>query len=199
MRHLPFLLAVPICFVVTSCSGSDATSPAATETDFDATTRTGAAYGQLMIKPTSNIVSQEFSGGHPGVDIGNPKGTPVYAAASGVVVAIRTGSYNGDNYSYGGAGNFVVIQHKPGDNNPYRRWCPLEEWTFYFHLNTVNVSVGQIVQQGQFIGTVGNTGRSYGDHLHFEIRLYSRYGSASNPREWIRFGYSSKTGGKDIW
>ena len=94
----------------------------------------------------------------------------------------------------GGAGNYIVIQHKPGDSNQYRRYCPPEEWTFYFHLDQVSVQVGQWVSQGQMIGRVGKTGNASGYHLHFEIREGARYGTSFNPREYIRLGDR-----KDIW
>lgn len=155
-----------------------------------------AASGQILAKPCSGKITQEFSGSHSGIDIATPSGTSVYAPASGVVKEIRTGSYRRDPGS-GGAGNYIVIQHKPGDSNQFRKCCPMEEWTFYFHLEKVCVKSGQKVNQGQLIGTVGNTGNTVGStgyHLHFEIRENGRYGKAGNPREYIRFG-----DGKDIW
>ncbi len=157
-----------------------------------------ASWGQRMVLPVYGTVSQEFSGSHPGIDVAAQKGTNVYAVSDGVVIDTRTGSFQGDSGAYG-AGNYVVIQHKPGDSNPYRGYCPLEEWTKYCHLYTISVRPGQIVKRGQLIGTVGNTGNVTGNHLHFEIRLNGRYGIASNPREWIRFGFSSITGKGDIW
>jgi len=88
----------------------------------------------------------------------------------------------------------VVIKHKPGDSNRYRYYCPSEDWTVYCHLDTVNTAIGASVRQGQLIGTIGKTGCATGYHLHFEIRESSRYGKQVNPREYIRFGYSSITG-----
>jgi VCBS repeat-containing protein len=154
------------------------------------------ACGQIMIKPVSGIVTQEFTATHPGMDIAAPKGTPIYAPFDGVVIEIRTGSYRGDNRA-GGAGNYIVIRHESGVYNQYRGYCSLEVWTKYYHLDQVYVKPGQWVKQGQLIGTVGNTGKTIGPtgyHLHFEIRENGRYGRAVNPREYIRFG-----DGKDIW
>lgn len=152
-----------------------------------------ASNGQTMIKPVSGTVTQEFNGSHPGIDIAAPQGTSVYATSDGVVKDIRTGSYPGDPNA-SGAGNFVVIQHKPGDSNRYRYYCPGEDWTVYCHLDTVNTTIGANVRQGQLIGKIGKTGKATGFHLHFEIRENSRYGTQRNPREYIRFG-----DGKDIW
>jgi murein DD-endopeptidase MepM/ murein hydrolase activator NlpD len=80
-------------------------------------------------------------------------GTPIKAAASGVVVRASEG------WS-GGYGNLVVIQHPNG------------MITFYAHMlnGSMKVSVGEHVTQGQVIGNVGSTGRSTGPHLHFEVR-----------------------------
>jgi len=88
---------------------------------------------------------------HRAIDIGVPKGTPVYAADSGFVV------YAGWNDQ--GYGKLVVIDHRNGF------------MTYYAHLSVVKVKVGMSVYKGQIIGLSGSTGRSTGPHLHFEIRL----------------------------
>lgn len=92
--------------------------------------------------------------GYNGVDLaGMPMGSPVYAAAGGtVIVAKANGGYNG------GYGNYIVISHDNGTQ------------TLYAHLSSVAVSVGATVAKGDLIGGVGNTGRSTGIHLHFEVR-----------------------------
>ncbi len=87
---------------------------------------------------------------HKGIDIAAPKGTPVYASASGKIICCE--------YKKNGYGNLIVIDH--GD----------DLFTCYGHLNTINVKKGQIIKQGSKIGTVGSTGRSTGPHLHFEVR-----------------------------
>jgi len=79
-----------------------------------------------------------------------PIGTPVYAAASGRVV-ITSGGWSG------GYGNQTVIDHGGG------------RATRYAHLSSIAVSVGQTVGRGEVIGYSGNTGRSSGPHLHFEL------------------------------
>ena len=82
----------------------------------------------------------------------NDLGDPVVASAAGTVTVVR----NLGSTSYG---RYVVIDHGGG-------WT-----TYYAHLNSWSVSVGQRVSQGQRIGTVGSTGGSTGPHLHFEQRL----------------------------
>lgn len=90
--------------------------------------------------------------GHNGVDIAASIGTPVYAAADGQVIAAKSSGYNG------GYGSMIIIKHNGNIQ------------TVYAHLSSVQVSVGQYVTKGQTIGAVGNTGRSTGPHLHFEVR-----------------------------
>lgn len=88
---------------------------------------------------------------HYGVDLANSTGTPIWAAADGVV------SYAAPLSSYG---NAVIITHSI-DGQIYA--------TVYAHLNSINVSVGAEVSQGEQIATMGSTGRSTGPHLHFEV------------------------------
>ena len=95
---------------------------------------------------------------HEGIDItGTGHGSPIYAASSGEVVKV------GDAGSYG---NAVVIDHKNG------------YFTRYAHLNEYYVKVGQMVKYGEVIGTMGNTGRSTGTHLHFEVWVGNYYNTA---------------------
>ncbi len=102
---------------------------------------------------------------HRGVDLGYPTGTPVAAAFDGMV-RISKGS------NTGGYGNLIVIRHDNG----------LE--TYYAHLSRRLVNPGQIVHAGDIIGLGGNTGRSYGSHLHFEVRYL---GVDINPNRLIDF------------
>lgn len=125
------------------------------------------ALGVNLIKPVSGSVTSRFGSRwgktHKGIDIGAPKGTPIKAAASGTVVSSSTG-YNG------GYGNCVVISHGNGIE------------TAYGHCSALYVKVGQKVSQGQVIAGVGNTGRSFGNHLHLEIRIN---GVAQNPQNYL--------------
>lgn len=94
---------------------------------------------------------------HAGLDVAGPRGTPVFAADGGTVTYADW---------MGTAGRAVVIQHAGGYE------------TRYYHLDSTNVSAGQEVKQCDIIGTVGSTGKSTGNHLHFEIR---RWGNAIDP------------------
>lgn len=98
---------------------------------------------------------------HYGLDLAQPTGEPIYAAFDGVV---RISKYN---KSYG---NLVIIHHANG----------LE--TYYAHMSKRHVSAGQQVKSGDVIGLCGNTGRSFGSHLHFEVRYM---GNALNPENVV--------------
>lgn len=96
---------------------------------------------------------------HYGLDLAQPTGEPIYAAFDGVVrISKRNKSY----------GNLVIIHHANG----------LE--TYYAHMSKRLVSAGDQVKSGDLIGLCGNTGRSFGSHLHFEIRYM---GNAMNPED----------------
>ena len=118
----------------------------------------GVAPGKLSWPITGSYVSSGYKwrrlGGttsfHGAIDIPSSTGTPIKAAAGGVVIVARY---------YGAAGRTVFIDHGGGMT------------TLYFHMNEIRTSVGQTVVTGDVIGTVGNTGRSSGPHLHFEVRL----------------------------
>lgn len=98
---------------------------------------------------------------HYGLDLAQPTGEPIYAAFDGVVRVSRR------NKSYG---HLVIIHHANG----------LE--TYYAHMSKRMVKAGDHVTSGQQIGLCGNTGRSFGSHLHFEIRYM---GNAMNPENVI--------------
>jgi murein DD-endopeptidase MepM/ murein hydrolase activator NlpD len=98
-----------------------------------------------------NISGNGYGPGHLAIDIQANEGEPVYAAGSGIV----TMAQGGWNYGYG---NVVQIDH----GNGYV--------TVYAHLNSINVGLCTPVGQGGIIGTAGNTGNSFGAHLHFEVR-----------------------------
>lgn len=109
----------------------------------------------------SSAYGSRGGGRHTGVDLRNPKGTPIKAADDGVVVyAAYSGSY----------GNIVKLSHGNG----------LETW--YAHCDTMSVSTGQVVSKGQNIATVGITGRATGYHLHFEVR---KNGVPQNPMNYL--------------
>lgn len=101
---------------------------------------------------------------HKGVDLAAPMGTPVHAAADGVVE-------RADWFS--GYGLYVALEH--GDNIETR----------YGHMSRLNVAAGQYVHKGDIIGYVGATGRATGPHLHYEVRIN---GKAVNPLPYIEGG-----------
>lgn len=111
-----------------------------------------SAPGDFFIRPVVGGRRTQGIHGHNGIDIAATPGTPIVAAASGRVIVAKVGGYNG------GYGNMVIISHEKGIQ------------TVYAHLRSVNVVVGQTVEKGEQIGGVGNTGRSTGPHLHFEVR-----------------------------
>ena len=101
---------------------------------------------------------------HPGMDIGVPSGTPIHAAAAGVV------SLMGPE---GGYGNFTCIRH-------------LTLTTCYAHQSRFATHYGAAVKQGQIIGYSGCTGRCYGAHLHFEVRKGTSPSSpVTNPNNYL--------------
>jgi hypothetical protein len=114
-----------------------------------------------MVTSTFKFRGKRF---HYGIDVNCDTGDTLRAAFNGVV---RYAKYNDNGY-----GNLVIIRHFNG----------LE--TYYAHLSKLLVVPNQEVRAGDVIGLGGNTGRSFGDHLHFEIRLL---GNAINPEEIIDF------------
>jgi len=101
---------------------------------------------------------------HAGTDFAGPIGTPIYTTADGVVTHAGWSS---------GYGRLIKIQHEFGIE------------TRYAHLNAMDVSVGQRVSRGERIGAMGNSGRSTGPHLHYEVRVG---GDPVNPMTYIRAG-----------
>ena len=111
-------------------------------------TRISSEYG-YRIHPILNV--KQF---HNGVDFAAPKGTKIYAAYDGEVVAA---TYNST------MGNYVTIDHGSG------------LFTIYMHASKLYVSKGDIVVKGEHIAAVGTTGRSTGNHLHFTVRKDGAY------------------------
>lgn len=116
--------------------------------------------GSLIWPTDSTYITSNFgnrdaptagaSTNHQGLDIGAAAGTPIYAAASGTIeVATSNNSY----------GNYVMVNHGSGTT------------TVYAHMESMTVSSGQYVTQGQIIGYVGSTGITTGPHLHYEVRV----------------------------
>jgi hypothetical protein len=136
-------------------------------------TKAGRALAALPSRwPVRGAVNSEFgnrpspwtSGNtefHAGLDIKADRGTPVRAPAAGSVI------HSGNATEYGTA---IVLEHTDGVR------------TLYGHLSKVNVQTGQKVERGAVIGYTGNTGRSTGPHLHYEVLVK---GQAVNPRAYL--------------
>lgn len=125
-----------------------------------------------MLKSGTLRVTQAYSAAHRGVDLGKGLLTEtVTAHTGGTVVSVRTGQKNNKG-STGTAsyGNYVKIDHGDG--------CE----TLYAHLASVKVKKGQRVARGDALGVMGNTGNSYGTHLHFEVR---RDGERIDPTPYL--------------
>jgi murein DD-endopeptidase MepM/ murein hydrolase activator NlpD len=112
----------------------------------------GPYYPGYYIRPIDGGFKSQELHGYNAVDIAASVGTPIHAAASGTVISSVTGGWNG------GYGNYVIISHPNGTQ------------TLYAHNQKNFVKVGDKVVQDQIIARVGNTGKSTGPHVHFEIR-----------------------------
>lgn len=123
--------------------------------------------GQGLIWPVSGRISSRYGMRwgrmHEGIDIAAPKGTPIRAAANGLIVA------SGSNLKgYSGYGRIIIIDHGNGMR------------TLYAHNSKNRVNSGSCIRTGEVIGEVGSTGRSTGNHLHFEVRKNGRPVNPSN-------------------
>lgn len=118
--------------------------------------------GGSFIWPTSGDITQERSWYHTGIDIANSGLPEIHAASAGRVIAVIRQEW--------GYGWHVLVDH--GNFQ-----------TLYAHMQRIDVSEGQDVDQGQTLGQMGSTGRSTGPHLHFEIR---EDGNIFNPRDFLK-------------
>lgn len=151
-----------------SAASAAASSGATFDTSKYALVSPGSGAVRYPVPQGSYYVSRTLSSSHNGADMVAPAGTPIYAAAAGVV-RISSESY----YGYGVG---IVIDSVVGGQRVS---------TLYGHMTYGSrvVSAGQTVQAGQLIGLVGNTGRSYGAHLHFEVRISD---SLVEPIAWLK-------------
>lgn len=139
-------------------------------TNIKSTTNGSSVNGvNFTVAPVSGRISSRYGANesirnhtHKGLDIAASNGTPIVAAADGVVTYA--------SYNSGGYGNLVKISHGNGVE------------TYYGHCSKLYVTVGQTVQAGDSIAAVGSTGNSTGNHLHFEIRLN---GTQVNPQNYL--------------
>lgn len=116
-----------------------------------------ASGSSWLSHPVPGSIKTQGIHGYNGVDFGSAYGTPIRAAASGSVIVSKSSGWNG------GYGQYVVIKHDNGAQ------------TLYAHLSGNSVGAGDWVTAGQVIGAMGSTGKSTGNHLHFEVR------GATNP------------------
>ena len=119
----------------------------------------GFEYPVKNPRETSQFGSQRILNGvrkapHNGIDFGEDEGTPVYAAADGIVAIA------GNDFYYNG--NFVLLDHGQGLTS------------VYLHFSKLDVVTGDHVKKGQKIGEVGTTGRSTSAHLHFGVQWYNK-------------------------
>ncbi|MHB8470335.1 MAG: murein hydrolase activator EnvC family protein [Gaiellaceae bacterium] len=110
--------------------------------------------------PAQGAVTNPFSSWHKGIDIGSLRSLAITAAFGGRVVHV------GYTTGFEGYGQIVDVQVRPGVE------------TLYAHLSAERVHVGELIREGEALGTAGCTGICYGTHLHFEVR---EYGVAVNP------------------
>lgn len=120
--------------------------------------------GKMMWPSACRRITQYYSWRHAGIDIACGYGNSIKAIAEGTIVRAQ-GGWNG------GYGNVIMIDHGNGVQS------------LYGHLNKMLVQVGDIVESGQSIGVEGNTGRSTGPHLHFEVRIG---GGRKNPLSSVK-------------
>ena len=111
-------------------------------------------------------ITNPYSGQHPGIDIAGPYGSAVRSPVNGTVVATRRLRNANGYYSYG---IYVIVRDRHGRDH------------YFAHLSGYNVRVGQTIGQGALLGTVGSTGNSTGNHLHYEVR---ENGHSINPGRW---------------
>lgn len=102
--------------------------------------------------PAPGTIKTQGIHGYNAVDFAGAVGTAIRAAAAGEVIVSKSSGWNG------GYGQYIVVRHPNGSQ------------TLYAHLSSNGVGVGAYVEAGQVIGAMGNTGRSTGPHLHFEVR-----------------------------
>ncbi|MET3699342.1 peptidase M23-like protein [Bacillus oleivorans] len=110
---------------------------------------------------------------HQGLDLALPKGTAVGSNISGEVIYAGMGK---SGTGYGGYGNVVAIKDSNGNVHVFG------------HLDSVNVKKGQKISTGTLLGKSGNTGKSTGAHLHYEVRKNGELNNNLNPRKYLQLG-----------
>ena len=125
--------------------------------------------GSGLIWPVPGKISSYFGKRrgrpHEGIDIPAPRGTPIRAAANGLIIASSS-----NLRGYSGYGRVIIIEHGGGIR------------TLYAHNNRNRVRSGRCIRSGEVIGEVGSTGNATGNHLHFEV---IRNGRPVNPLNYL--------------
>ena len=138
------------------------------------TSATPTGYKNLGRISTPYGGSTRYEKFHPGVDVANVTGTNIPSQTKGVVTQVRSGQKQGGP----DFGNFVVVTDFRGGKQRYS------------HLNQINVSVGQILEAGANLGTMGSTGQVYspsgGDASHLDYRIRDLYGKYVNPDIYLQ-------------
>ena len=134
----------------------------------------GSQYKNVGTVTTEYGGSTNYEKFHPGIDIANKIGTPLYSTVPGKVTATNSGKVQGDK----GYGNYVEVQDAQGNRHRYS------------HLNQAYVKIGDVLKQGQLYGTMGNTGSTYsnsgGDGSHLDYRIWDMYNKYVNPVSFLR-------------
>lgn len=164
---------------VAPASQSSASSDGTSDSGNSAGTSAAPAAGAHFIRPAAGVITSEYGYRsfdhkvHPGIDIANSTGTPIHAAADGVVFLAGWVT---------GYGNCVMISHRI-NGQLYT--------TVYAHMTRYVAATGQTVSQGQIIGYMGATGDAFGTHLHFELYVGPwtppPHRGSVNPRNYISF------------
>ena len=147
------IVTAPVYDTASYRSSTIARTESGTRTELEGTAA-APAIGKILIYPTRGKITQGYRKGHLAVDIADRSKPPIWAAAAGTVIEADSGGWGG------GYGNHITIDHGNGVK------------TLYAHLDYLDVTVGQYVNQGEVLGRMGNTGRVYGVtgiHLHFEV------------------------------
>lgn len=129
-----------------------------------------------VINDSVNRITQGYGNGHRGVDLGwrsDENQNKVYANCKGTVYATLDGVSNGSEYG-GGWGNYVLIKHP---NGMFSRYAHLQ--------NGLKVKNGQNVDENTVLGIIGDSGRAYGRHLHFEVQTSASSNDRINPIEYL--------------
>lgn len=182
--NAPEKITTTSAFTTSSTTTSTTTTSTTSTTNaITTTTTTISKPSSGFIWPTpgyyyiSSIFGARWGTTHKGIDVGDAgiMGASVCASKAGTVTYVSNSCTH--NYAKtsscgcgGGYGNYIIIQH----DGTYS--------TLYGHLTSASVSVGDYVQQGQIIGTVGSTGWSTGAHLHFEVRVN---GTQQDPLNYV--------------